>query len=103
MQMSADLRLAPPTNGSPTSADLIAFASYCAEHITRDLRGIGRWELFLASSLDGQADAIIRAHVGTNVVEARASACDPAMAIWEAMCDVEQPIRFAVAASQRAA
>lgn len=100
MQLSADLRLAPPTSGSATSADLIAFATYCAEHIARDLRGIARWELFLASSMDGQTDAIIRAHVGAdaiaNAVEARASACDPAVAIWEAMCDLEQPLRFAV-------
>ena len=103
MNLSADLRLPPPTIGNPTSAELIAFAKYCADHIGRDLRGVASWELFVIGGLDGATDAIVRARVGTDVIEAKASAADPGSAIWEVMCDLEQPLRDAVARRRTAA
>lgn len=97
MNLSADLRLPPPTIGSPTTAELIAFARVCADRVGRDLRGVASWELFVSGGLDGATDAIVRARVGNDVIEAKASAADPGNAIWEVMCDVEQPLRDAIA------
>jgi len=97
MNLSADLRLPPPTFGSPTSAQLIAFAKYCVEHMARHLNGVASWELFVTGGLDGATDAIVRARFGGDMVEAKASAADPGNAIWEVMCLVEQPLREAMA------
>lgn len=82
-------------SGGPQHAELIAFADACAARVARDVPGIGRWDLFVVAGLDGEATAMVRAHVGVATIEARASACDPAQAIWTAMCDVEQPLRDA--------
>jgi len=101
--LSADLRLAPPTTGSPTNVELIAFAKYCADHIGKNLRGVASWELFVTGGLDGSADAMVRARVGADIVEAKASAPDAGSAIWEVMCDVEQPLREAIARRRTAA
>ncbi len=95
VRVRADLRLAPPVSGGQKRDDLVAFAGFCAARITRGLSGISAWDLFLVSGLDGQADAVVRAHLGHEIIEARASACDPAHAIWDAMCRVEQPLRDA--------
>jgi hypothetical protein len=100
MQVRVELSVAPPVSGGHNREELVAFALYCAARITRDLPGpelcrINRWDLFVASGLDGQADAVVRAHVGRDYIEARGSGCDPAQAIWAAMCQVEQPLREA--------
>lgn len=95
MQVRVELSVAPPVSGGHNREELVAFALYCAARITRDLPGIDRWDLFVASGLDGQADAVVRAHVGPSTIEARGSGCDPAQAIWASMCHVEQPLREA--------
>lgn len=95
MQVRAELSLAPAVSGGQKQDDLVAFAGYCAARISRDLSGIDAWDLYLVGGLDGQANAVVRVHVRGNVVEARGSASDPAHAIWNAMCQVEQPLREA--------
>lgn len=97
MRVRTDLRLAPAVSGGQEREDLIAFAMYCAARLTRDLRGVHQWDLFVVGGLDGSSDALVRAYVGAAEIEARSSACDPAHAIWDAMCKVEQPLRDAVA------
>jgi hypothetical protein len=95
MRVRTDLRLAPPVSGGQKREELIAFAMHCAARITREAAGIEDWDLFVVGGLDGWAHAVVRARVGTTTVETRASACDPAHAIWNAMCEVEQPLRVA--------
>lgn len=101
VRVRAELRLAPPVSGGQKRDDLVAFAGFCASRIARDLSGIGTWDLFVVSGIDGHADAVVRVEVGRESVEARASACDPAHAIWNAMCQVEQPLRDAVTSARR--
>lgn len=91
MQLHAELAV----SSSHKREELLAFALYCLARITRDLRGVDRWDLFVSGGLEGQADAVVRAHLGTTRVEARASACDPAHAIWDSICELEQPLRDA--------
>jgi hypothetical protein len=79
-------------NGDANRDELAAFAGFCAARIARDLRGIESWDLFVVGGLE-QADAVLRVRVGRETVEVRASAIDPAHAIWNAMCRIEQPIR----------
>src|SRR4051812_10393439 len=102
MHVRAELRLPPPVRGGQKQDDLVAFAGYCATRIGRDLTGIDGWDLYLVAGIDGRADAVIRAHVRGEVVEARASECDPANAIWSAMCRIEQPLRDAAVALRAA-
>jgi hypothetical protein len=102
IHVRTELSVAPPVSGGHQHRDLIQFAGFCAARIARGLRGIDAWDVFVAGGLDGQADAIVRVRVGVETIEARASACDPAYAIWNAMCRVEQPVREA-AATRRAA
>jgi len=102
LHIHTELRLAPPVGGDPDHADLIAFAEVCAARIARGLRGIDAWEVYVAGGLDGRADAVVRVQIGRERVEARASACDPAHAIWDAMCEVEQPIRHVLATARAA-
>jgi hypothetical protein len=90
-------------SGGQKRDDLVAFAGFCAARIARGLTGIDVWDLYVVSGLDGHADAIVRVAVGAETVEARASACDPAHAIWNAMCQVEQPLRDAVSDARRIA
>src|SRR5689334_16706973 len=97
MNVCVDLRLPPPVSGDHKPEDLIAFATYCAARIARDLFGIERWDVLVHGRLDGRSDALVRAHIGASPIEARASASDPASAIWNAMCHVEQPLRHAAA------
>ena len=101
VRVRAELRLAPPVSGGQNRDDLVAFAGFCAARIARDLSGIGTWDLFVVSGIDGHADAVVRVEVGRECVEARATACDPAHAIWNAMCQVEQPLRDAVTSARR--
>ncbi len=95
MHVRVELSVAPPLSGGHSREELVAFALYCAARITRDLPGIERWDLYVAAGLDGEADAVVRAHVGRECVEARGHGCDPAQAIWTSMCHVEQPLRDA--------
>jgi hypothetical protein len=97
VHVRTELRLAPPVSGGQGHDELIAFAGFCAARIARGLRGIGAWDLYVVGGLDGQSDAVVRVHVAGGTVEVRARACDPAHAIWNAMCDVEQPLREAAA------
>jgi hypothetical protein len=89
-------------NGHANGDELVSFAGFCAARIARDLRGIDSWDLYVAGGLD-QSAAVIRVNIGQETVEARATAADPANAIWNAMCRIEQPIREAVAARAAAA
>src|SRR5262245_28723064 len=93
--LRAELSLAAPVSNGQGREELIAFADYCAARIARDLVGIDSWDLYLVGGIDGHATAVVRAHVGVTTVEASASDCDPAHAIWSAMCQVEQPVRYA--------
>lgn len=98
VSVRAELSLAAVSGGQQHDA-LIAFADDCAARVAREVPGIERWDLFVVAGIDGQATAIVRAHLGATTVEARANACDPAQAIWSAMCQVEQPLRTAAAVS----
>lgn len=97
VRVRADLRLAPAVSGGQQPEELLAFAGFCAARIARGIAGVTAWDLYLVAGLDGHADAVVRAHVDHRAIEARASACDPAHAIWNAMCDLEQPLRDAAA------
>jgi len=103
VHVRTELRLAPAVSGGQGHDELVAFAGFCAARIARGLRGIEAWDLYVVSGLEGQSDAVVRVRVGRETVEVRARACDPAHAIWNAMCEVEQPLRDAAASTRIAA
>src|SRR5512140_1339240 len=81
-------------NDDPVRSRLIFFARFCVTRLTRELAGADGWEV----SYDQRADetvAMVRARMGDQVVIARGAHADPAIAVWNAMCRIEQPLRDA--------
>ncbi len=77
--------------------ELVAFAGFCAERISRGLQGIGGWDLYVVGGLD-ESNVVVRVRVGNDTIEAHGTGGEPAVAIWNAMCRIEQPVRDVAAA-----
>lgn len=97
-----ELRLAPSVSGDQQRDELAAFVTFCASRISRQIGGVSGWDVYLVAGLEG-ADVLVRAQVANHTLESRASGCEPAMALWNAMALLEQPLREAAAARMRAA
>jgi hypothetical protein len=97
--MLSQVHVRTEINGCVNHHELASFADFCAARIARDLHGLEDWNLYLVGGLE-QSDVVVRVRAGLETVEARATACDPAHAIWTAMCRIEQPVRDAVAAAR---
>lgn len=75
--------------------ELTTFAEYCTARIERSVpRPTDRWRISL--SLDGTAFVAFAIAVTNDaLVHARGTGREPAYAIWDALCRVEQPLREA--------
>lgn len=100
VRVRAELRLAPSVSGDHQRDELAAFATFCASRVSRQIGGVVGWDVYVVAGLD-QADALVRAQLATGTLEARASGGDPAMALWNAMAELEQPLREAAADRMR--
>jgi hypothetical protein len=103
VRVRTELRLAPSVSGDQQRDELAAFVTVCASRISRQIGGVSGWDVYLVAGMDGQADVLVRAQLATGTVESRASGCEPAMALWNAMALLEQPLREATAGRMRAA
>ena len=103
VRVTTELRLAPSVSGDQQRDELAAFAAFCAARIARHVAGVHSWDVYLVAGLDGNAEVIVRAKLDTMTVEMAATGCEPAVAIWNAMSKIEQPLRETVAALTRAA
>lgn len=81
---------------SPASArlqrELRAFARYCILRLERELGTHDAWTVELAPSHGGYRTRVAVRDRGLTV-DAQARGQDGPMAIWEAMCEVEQRLR----------
>lgn len=82
--------------------ELEAFARYCATRLERELGVIEGWSVRI-ERYGRRANALVCARDGEICIEARGSSADNALAIWEAMCQLEQPLRELRMSSSRAA
>jgi ribosome-associated translation inhibitor RaiA len=72
--------------------ELGAFARYCIQRVERELGEREAWTVNVKPSLEGHTSHIAVHHRGGEV-EAQASGHDGTLAIWEAMCLLEQRLR----------
>ena len=100
VRVRAELRLAPSVSGDQQRDELAAFATFCASRVSRQIGGVFGWDVYVVAGLEG-ADALVRAQLANGSLEARASGGDPAMALWNAMAELEQPLREATAERMR--
>lgn len=75
--------------------ELRSFIVYCASRIERDLGDLERWTVLLRQSSAGFTGVVIVDHAGRRV-EARSPGSDALLAVWNAMCRIEQPLRDVV-------
>jgi hypothetical protein len=76
--------------------ELIAFARYCTARVMRGLGAPAAWDIAIEPASVGFT-ALVRAHIQAADLQATGSAADPMVAIWHAICDIEQPLRDAAA------
>jgi hypothetical protein len=69
-----------------------AFARYCVARIERDLGEVEHWSVALAPTTGG-FQARVEVHDRRGYTEASATGHDGALAIWDAMCRMEQRLR----------
>lgn len=74
---------------------LVWFARYCAGRLERELGAVDGWEVSVAR-LAGEHAATVHARVGGRTIASGEFGRDPTLAIWNAMCRIEQPLRDAL-------
>jgi hypothetical protein len=82
----------PASASNRQHRELGAFARYCIHRVEREL-GVHEWRVHIAHAFGGYASRIeVRDH-GALVAEQGGTGHDGALAIWEAMCLLEQRLR----------
>jgi len=85
-----DVRL--PTNASPKQIrELGAFARYCVQRIEKDLGERQHWLVEINLGSRGYSAVVEVQHLGL-VIETRGQGQDGPLAIWDAMCRIEQEL-----------
>ena len=90
----------PRTVSERQRRELGAFARYCAKRIERDLDTTGRWTVTLCTGPGIQYGSSVAVHDAEGPIEARGTSADAVIAIWEAMCLLEQRLREHLAAAR---
>lgn len=90
-QKRVDVRL-PRNTSLKQERELGAFARYCVQRIEKDLGERQHWMVEIQIGSRGYAALIEVQHQGL-VLETRGFGHDGPLAIWDAMCRIEQEIR----------
>lgn len=91
VESSVSLHLA---DADPLRARLMVFARFCVARIRREISGAEAWEVSY-DLRDASTIAVVRARMGDEVLVGSDTHADPAIAIWNAMCRIEQRLREA--------
>jgi len=94
-----DVRV-PTTSTARLERELGAFARYCVQRIERDLGEHQRWLVSIELGRLGYSAIVEIEHLGL-IVETRGYGNDGALAIWDAMCRIEQELRHQVVIPQK--
>ena len=73
--------------------ELTAFARYCVARLEREHGELDRWVVTTIADPDGGFATTVVAEQGTATVEARGAGQDGTLAIWDALCNLEQALR----------
>ncbi|HEY4180893.1 MAG TPA: hypothetical protein VGM90_28820 [Kofleriaceae bacterium] len=82
----------PESTSARQVRELGAFARYCAHRVERDLGQYDAWIIDIAPALGGYVTHVAVCDRGA-MVEEQGSGHDGALAVWDAMCRVEQRLR----------
>jgi len=91
VESNVNLHLA---DADPLRARLMVFARFCVARIAREIGGAEAWEVSY-DRRDASTVAQVRARMGDEVLVGRGTHVDPTLAIWDAMCRIEQRLREA--------
>jgi hypothetical protein len=95
VRWSEEVRLPPWLKENRSRRELMAFVRYCVKRLERELGTLEGWEI--AIEPQGQhLVASVSAHVNGEKIQARGDGHDAPLAIWNAMCRLEQPLRDAL-------
>jgi hypothetical protein len=72
--------------------ELGAFARYCIQRLERELGERETWIVDVTPSVTGHTSKVMVSDRGTNICD-EGTGHDSTLAIWEAMCRVEQRLR----------
>ena len=90
-QKRIDVRV-PPNASAKQERELGAFARYCVQRIEKDLGERQRWDVEIGMSTKGYSALVEVHHLGL-VLQTRGYGNDGPLAIWDAMCRIEQELR----------
>lgn len=82
----------PPSASSKHERELGAFARYCAQRIEKDVGEREQWVVEIAILKNSYTTLVQVQHFGL-VIEVRGEGNDGPLAIWDAMCRLEQELR----------
>jgi hypothetical protein len=82
----------PPGASSKHERELAAFARYCAQRIEKDMGEREHWVIEISIAKSSFTTHLQVEHFGT-VIEVRGEGSDGPLAIWDAMCRLEQELR----------
>jgi len=83
----------PRPSGSKLQHELGAFARYCVMRIERDIGAREYWRVTIAATVGGTfASLVVALDRGVETVQ-RGVGHDAALAIWDAMCRIEETLR----------
>ncbi len=74
--------------------ELGAFVRYCVSRIEREIGEVGHWSVTIAPS-GGAFASVVSIHGDAHALAAEGVGFDGALAVWEAMCKLEQSLREA--------
>ena len=83
----------PPSVSERQRRDLGAFARYCARRIERELGTTERWSVTLSAGAGIQYASSVSVPDAHGPIVGRGGSADAVLAIWEAMCQLEQRLR----------
>jgi hypothetical protein len=86
-----DVRV-PENAGAKLHRELGAFARYCIGRVERELGKHAAWSVTVSPALDGYSSRIAVSE-GDMTVEDRGTGHDGTLAVWDAMCRIEQRLR----------
>jgi len=83
----------PHTGSLRQERELGAFVRYCVHRIERDFGELEGWSVRILFTLGLGYSSMVSVDEGTLRIDANGSGQDGALAVWDAMCRIEQKLR----------
>lgn len=84
----------PEYAGAKQHRELGAFARYCIVRVERELGECGAWSITVSPALDGYSSHVAVSDHGATIEDC-GTGQDGTLAVWDAMCRIEQRLREA--------